>query len=330
MQTRPHSPPPANRYAKAIEISRRVRWEIDRDLIRGRRFDFGRRFMPDSLSLVNELPFLSDDEQRLLSQVQGRTYANMFGLIERFITSQASALSHEHSLGDQTAFEALIRFTEEELKHQELFRRAETMLAAGMPAGYSAPQHPDETAAAILSKRPWAVLALTNHIELLTLAHYRRSIDSESGLSPLWKDIFLFHWRDEAQHVIIDELEWRREDARLGTEERDAAVDDLIDLVGAIDGNVQMQASADAAYFCRAAGRTAASADGREQAQRIEDTLLKAYRWQYIVSGVMEPRFAGLLAALVTEAQAARIRHALSPLMYAVPHQAQTPLPIAA
>ena len=43
--------------------------------------------------------------------------------------------------------------------------------------------------------------------------------------------------------------------------------------------------------------------------------MLKAYRWQYIVSGVMEPRFQKVLFALVDDAQGARIQAALAPLM---------------
>ncbi len=59
-------------------------------------------------------------------------------------------------------------------------------------------------------------------------------------------------------------------------------------------------------------------------------TLLKAYRWQYIVSGVMEPRFRKVLFGLVDETQAARIQAALAPLTYAVPSQPEMPLPMAA
>ncbi len=57
--------------------------------------------------------------------------------------------------------------------------------------------------------------------------------------------------------------------------------------------------------------------------------MLKAYRWQYIVSGVMEPRFQKVLFPLLDEAQGARIQHALAPLSYAVPAQ-PAPLPMAA
>ena len=68
-----------------------------------------------------------------MSQIQGRTYANIFGLVERYIGAKILEISREHWLGDQTALEALVRFTDEELKHQELFRRVEAMVAADMP-----------------------------------------------------------------------------------------------------------------------------------------------------------------------------------------------------
>ena len=55
-----------------------------------------------------------------MSQIQGRTYANIFGLVERFINAKVLELSEDHWFGDQTALEALVRFSDEELKHQAL------------------------------------------------------------------------------------------------------------------------------------------------------------------------------------------------------------------
>ena len=202
------------------------------------------------------MPFLDADEKRLVSQIQGRTYANIFGLVERYISAKILEISREHWLGDQTALEALVRFTDEELKHQELFRRVEAMVAADMPAGYTFLPQPNDVAKAVLSKSTWAVLALTCHIELFTQAHYRQSIEPDAALSELWKDVFLFHWKEESQHAILDELEWQRENAKLTPDERDLAVTDLIELVAAVDGILQMQAKADADYFLRVCGRT--------------------------------------------------------------------------
>ena len=75
----------ADRYARAVQVSRRVRWDIDADVIRGRRFDLARKFLPDGLTRAHRIDFLGAPERRFLSQVQGRTYANMFRLVERFI-----------------------------------------------------------------------------------------------------------------------------------------------------------------------------------------------------------------------------------------------------
>jgi len=299
------------RYAKCIEASKRIRWDIDRDVIRGRRFDFDKKFMPDGMSKIDALPFLQPAEMRFMSQIQGRTYANIFGLVERYIGAKTLEISKDHWFGDQVALEALVRLTDEELKHQELFRRLEQMAAADMPAGYSFKPQPNDVAGAVLSKSTWAVLGLTLDIELFTQAHYRSSIESDANLSELWKDVFLFHWKEESQHAILDELEWRREDARLTDEEREQGVTDLIDLVGAVDGIVQMQAAADADYFMLRAGRTFAPA----QAASIRDVMLKAYRWQYIASGATGPRFGEVLGSLVTPAQMQRIGNALAPIV---------------
>ena len=233
------------RYARCIKASKKMEWQIDRDVLRGREFDFEHKFLPDGLSRINELAFLTDAERRTLSQVQGRTYAYLFGLVERFISAKVLEQSRDHSLGDQMALEALVRFGSEEIKHQELFRRVEALVASGMPAGYTRVAEPNDVARVVLSKSSWAALALTCHIELFVQSHYHQSIDLDDAVSPLFKDIFRFHWSDECQHVILDELEWRRIHAQLTPEEQDAAVTDLIDLVAAVDGIVQAQAAVD-------------------------------------------------------------------------------------
>ena len=299
------------RYAKCVEVSKRVRWDTDRDVIRGRQFDFRKAFLPDGLSKAAQLPFLSADEKRLFSQVQGRTYANMFALVERFIGAKMLEISRGHWLGDQVALEAMVRLTDEELKHQELFRRLETMMAPGMPAGYQFLPQPNDVAQAVLAASTWAVLALTCDIELFSQAHYRSSIDPETQIDPLWKDVFLFHWKEESQHAIIDEMEWLREDQRLDNTQRDQAVDELIGLVGAVDGICQLQAKADASYFVQVADRMF---DGG-QTSAIHATTLGAYRWQYIASGVQDPRFLELLGSMINADQGARINAALAPIV---------------
>jgi hypothetical protein len=297
-------------YARCINASKRARWDIDADVIQGRAFDLSHTFLPHGLSGVDKLPFLSAAQARLLSQVQGRTYAVMFGLVERFINAKILDISRDHWLTDQTALQALVRFSDEEIKHQELFRRIEQMLEAQMPAGYRATADANAVAGFVLGKSTWSVLGLTCCIELFVQAHYEQSIGPECDISPLWKDVFKYHWREECQHAILDELEWQREDAKLSDAERDRAVDDLIALVGAVDGLVQAQAAVDVDYFVAIAGRAFTA----EERAALDTCVLKAYRWQYILSGVQHPHFVRVISRLVTAHQLNRISSALAPL----------------
>ena len=299
------------RYAKCIAVSKRVNWDIDTDVIRNRQFDMDKKFLPDGLSKINELPFLTEDEKIFFSQVQGRTYANVFGLVERFICAKVIDISNDYVLGDQVALEALVRFSDEELKHQELFRRLDHMAAAQMPAGYSFTPDSNEVAKVVLGKSDWAVLALTLHIELFTQSHYRQSIDADSRLSALWKDVFLYHWKEESQHAILDELEWIREDEKLTVSERDRAVTDFIELVIAVDNILKAQSLHDASYFVSNSNRSFTS----EELRTIEAVFLSAYRWQYIISGVQNTRFSEVLGKLIDDEQSAKVMAALSTLM---------------
>jgi hypothetical protein len=162
----------------------------------------------------------------------------------------------------------------------------------------------------VLAKGNWAVLTLTLHIELFTQLHYRRSIDPDSELSGLFKDVFLYHWKEECQHAILDELELVRHDATPSAEERDRGVNEFIALVAAVDGILRAQAAADANYFAANCRRTVDA----EEVQTIEAAFLAAYRWQYIHSGARHPHFAKVLSGLISESQGQRIQAALATL----------------
>lgn len=302
---------PTYSYPACIEVSKRLRWDIDKDVIRGRESDFLQKFLPDGISKVNQLDFLNQDERRLLSQIQERTYANMFGFVERFITAKILEFTQDHWLGDQIALEALVRFCDEELKHQELFRRVEKMMADGMPEGYKLLSEPNEFAGAVLGKSTWAVMALIFGIELFTQEHYKQSIEPEENLSELYKDLFLFHWKEETTHAIMDQLEWPRLDEKLTPAERDKAVGELIELVAAVDGILQAQSAADVEYFLKVCKRSFSE----EETGRIKAGVLRAYRWQYIFSGVEHPRFTRLLEGLTTAEQRQRLAEAREPIM---------------
>jgi hypothetical protein len=45
--------PDSEWYARCIQASKRVRWDIDENVIRGRSFDVAHKFLPDGLSLAD-------------------------------------------------------------------------------------------------------------------------------------------------------------------------------------------------------------------------------------------------------------------------------------
>ena len=171
------------RYAKCIDASKRVRWDIDRDVIRGRPFDFGRKFLPDGLSQAAR-PAVPRPARRAASSRRSRAAPTptCSGSSSATSAPRRSSSARDHGMGDQVALEALVRFTDEELKHQELFRRLEKMAAAGMPSGLRLQARTRTTSpSAVLAKSTWAVLGLTLDIELFTQAHYRSSIEPRRG-----------------------------------------------------------------------------------------------------------------------------------------------------
>jgi len=120
----------------------------------------------------------------------------------------------------------------------------------------------------------------------------------------------MFHWKEESQHAILDELEWARHDHTLTATERDKSVDEFIALVRAVDAILQAQAAEDSRYFVASCGREISM----DNSARLQEAILAAYRWQYIFSGAQHPHFLEVLSSLITEQQGTRITAALSAL----------------
>jgi len=239
--------------------------------------DTGRMFLPDGLALIGGFDSLSPGERRFVSQVQGRTYARMLGVL---------------------------------LKHQPRLQRLETMMAGCMPEGHHFVPDPEAIAAVVRSRSVWSVLALTCLIGLLVRSHQRLSSVAQAQIDAQWAEALRAQGDEAAGSAALDERAWRLEDARLEPAARDRAIGDLIVLLGMIDGILQAQARADAKYFGAACGRRLAQSDRA----RVEGGLLNAYRWQYILSGVQAPHFSALLTGMLNAEQHGRIAAALAPL----------------
>jgi hypothetical protein len=302
-----------NGYSREIAQARCAAWEFDLSLFRGRTPNFSRKFLPDSLSLVATLPFLGQTEQMLLSQVQGRTYVNIMGLLERLVCAKSLDSTRDFRLGDQHTLHALIQHADEELKHQELFRQLEAMIGEGLPEGYLFLLHPNAVSKSILDHCAWSVSAFVCFIEIFSEAHHLNCFELDESLDPLWKDVFAFHCVEESQHAPLHQLVWQRGSERTDKRRMDAQVQNLIGIFTMFDTVLKIQSRADADYFLSACNR----AFDADQTEAVRTCVLTAYRSQYIASGVQHRRFTGLLKSMITAEHGQRLRTALAPMVSA-------------
>jgi len=129
-------------------------------------------------------------------------------------------------------------------------------------------------------------------------------------LATLWHNFNTLRSINTNKFIWLYELEWPREDSKITAEERDRAIDELIAIIVNVDGILQNQSAADVDYFTKVCDRSFTD----DEVQRIKDGVLKAYRWQYIFSGVEHPRFQTLYQELTTEDQRQRVSAALATL----------------
>ena len=130
-------------------------------------------------------------------------------------------------------------------------------------------------------------------------------------LDPFTKRIFKFHWLEESQHAKMDHLEAVRVFGKMDDAERDAAIDDLIELVVAVDGLIQKQTDLDVRNFAKYAGRVLTD----EENQTLHDSVLKAKRYTFIESGVTHPNFLALFGEVSTPAQQEKVQTALATVL---------------
>jgi hypothetical protein len=162
----------------------------------------------------------------------------------------------------------------------------------------------------VLSKSGGAVLLFTAALEWLTQRHYLDAFRDDAGLDPFTKRIFRAHWSEEAQHAQLDHLETLRAFAPMTEAERDRAVDELIELVAAVDGLLGKQTDHDVSNLSVRLGRRFDAAETRE----LRDAILRAKRRTFVISGVTHPRFQELFVEVTTPEQRRRVDAALAGL----------------
>jgi len=279
-------------YERTLASSLRAQWQLDDVLKADQELDFSRHFMPESLARTAALDTLNAFEQRILNQISAHQYLSIFGIVEEAILPFVLDHARPHLSGDDWRVRALVNFAGEEAKHIQLFKRYHQAFVRGFPVECQVIGPPEAIGAEILRHDPLAVGLVILMIEWMTQQHYLGSIRNDEDLDPLFKELMLQHWKEEAQHANLDTLivdalaEGRTE------EQIDKAIDEFFEIGGFLDEGLKAQAGFNLDALERAIGR---KLDDREE---ILGQQHQAARWTYVGSGMVHERFIETLESL--------------------------------
>ncbi len=283
-------------YAECLDNSVKSAWSVD-DCFQGRDFDFAKRFLPDRIAGVDAIGCLTEAEKLKLNQIRGNSYCHIFAFVEEFIIPLVLDHAREDVYGDETRLRYLLRFAEEETKHQDMLKRGMAQIEAGLGVSCGVIPGCEDVAEVVLGKSRLAALLLTSVIEWFTQLHYLEHVRDDEDLDPLFRDILKFHWIDESQHAKADTLLMNEVAGDLDEAAREGAVDELLDLGGAIDGLLAQQIELDIVSLEAATGRSFSDPEKEE----IRSHQRRSYRWTFLVSGLEHPKFIEIVDQLTSE-----------------------------
>ena len=282
-------------YQSCIQSSERVSWRIDELLPKETELDFSRRFLSDALTGTDGIRCLSEHEKLMLNQIRSNSYAHLFLFLEEYAVALAAQRAALELHGNSTHMRALLRFTEEELKHQQLFSRYTGAFARGFKVAPALLDNQVEVARAIMAKSNLGVLIFNLHMELMTQQHYVETMrdNKRESLDPLFSNMLKHHWLEEAQHTRLDFLEAQKvldkEPESLG-----AALVEYAELLQALRGTLNAQLQLDLQTFEKAAARPFTDAERKE----IFEAQERSYVYGFIGMGMKAPLFLSRLRAL--------------------------------
>ena len=278
-------------FADILSSSWRAAWQIEDVLPAGAALDFDRRFMPETLARTASIPFLRDDESRILNQIRGHEYLAVFGLVEEFILPFVLDHARPQLNGDDERVRALLNFASEEAKHIHLFIsfRIEFEAGFGMTCPVIGPA--EDIAKAVLAHEPLSVALLIHQVEWMTQSHYVDSVHDDRDLDPLFRSLLKHHWMEEAQHAKLDTLmvlalAEGRDEAGI-----QSAIDEFLEIAAFLDSGLKQQAIFNLDAFETASGRRLSI---RER-QALNGQQHQALRWTYLGSGMVHPKFTATL-----------------------------------
>ena len=279
-------------YQQCVANSEKISWKLDDVIPTDTKLDFNKMFLPPGLFSSDSLGFLSKDELLKLNQIMGNSYLNLFHFVEEYIV--AETIEHAQSemfSGNSSNMRALLRFSDEEIKHQLLFERYREIFQCNFGSIPKILEGAVQVAGIILSKSPLAVVAVTLHLEIITQYHYTESVRDNSDIDPTFSKVLKYHWMEEAQHAKVDALELKKLVLNADQKQIEQMYDDYIFIINAFDGLLISQSEMDYESLTERIGKKFSETNKR----KIIDSQLKSYRNDFIKCGLDNNMFMGIM-----------------------------------
>lgn len=274
-------------YSDCLAKSDEIGWKLDDVLRADAVYDFGRRFLPDSMVRNTTLDLLSERERLTLNQLTARGYFSLLGQLEQGIIAGSVRKAQLVLLGENEAARALVRVAEEEFKHQLLFERAVAIFDAQFPVECAGIEIGTRVSELVISRGSLPAVFMTLHLELVTQWYYSECVRRDNGTEPLVKRVLEYHWFEEFQHAKIDTLELVRETATTSDGAIDGAIYDYLQIAESIGDLVATQADLDVRTLEVAIDRRFDADDF----ERLRASRAAAYGSMFVVSGMLNPHF---------------------------------------
>ena len=291
-------------YASIVAASERVCWSVD-EIYRGRRFDASTPIVPSSWVGADALAFLDARDRLVLNHCRAFSYVHILRNFEEFAPPHLAGAATAHWHDERARLRALFRFADEEMKHQQLFLRAEHALRESCGWAFGGWFDDDglrvaDVTRALLEHSPLARFLVVLALEWGTQRHYVESVRGAHETDPLYADLLRAHWVEEAQHTKIDALEIAALAETMGAAERTAAFDELLAVGDLVDGIVVEQARLEIATLADVRGRPFSD----EQRAALERALHESLGAIMSGVGLSHPTFAAVARELSPEGAA--------------------------
>ena len=282
-------------YEKCRISSEKLNWNFQKEL--GElEFDFSKRFLPKRFCGQGLPTWLSPEEKKKLNHLRGYSYAHLFMFCEEFILRHALLSANQYLHRDNEPLSALLRFSEEEIKHQRMFMLIKERLEGGLGFKPEAISNKEEVAAEICKNSSFAVYLLVLIMELLTQRHFVECFrQEEKSLDPGFVKVFRLHWVEEVQHTRIDILELNSLASEMTESEICESIDEFVLMTNYLKIHISSQNSLDVRNFEIMLGCVFTD----QQRQELLLVLEKDFLWVFILSGLEHDSFRMLYKNLI-------------------------------